>query len=248
MGRLVDPLEFYYTRTPAFNVTTPEGRARLEAVKKRLREVLDALGVDLGRGCRVLSLCSGSCIDGIALAEEYGCTATCVDKQQWLLEAGLAYAGEKGLKVEAVVGDVENVEELVDGDYDVALLWGSSLAHLSVWSFDRVASGTLNLLKRGAPLIVEQRDTIFEVLPRLRSSALALEDPPVVEYHAGFDPEKGSLRKLYTDLASGDMARDEIYVWGPWLIRYVLEKNGYTGVRVLPPPPRHVVAGFKVQR
>ncbi len=245
MGRLVDPLEFYYTRTPAFNVTTPEGRARLESVKRRLREVLDALGAELGRGCRALSLCSGSCIDGIALAEEYGCTVTCVDKQQWLLEAGLAYAEEKGLRIEAVVGDVERVGELVGGEYDAALLWGSSLAHLSIWSFDKVASETLSLLKRGAPLIVEQRDTIFEALPRLRSSALALEDPPVVEYHAGFDSEKGSLRKLYVDLASGDMARDEIYVWGPWLVKYVLEKNGYVDVRVLPPPPRHVVAGFR---
>ncbi len=193
----------------------------------------------------MLSLCSGSCIDGIALAEEYGCNVTCVDRQQWLLEAGLAYAGEKGLKLRAVVGGVENVDRLVEGAYDLALLWGSSLTHLSVWSFDEVASKTINLLKSGAPLLVEQRDTIFEALPRLRASALAIQDPPVVEYHVGFNPERGSVVKLYVDLASGDMARDEIYVWGPWLIKYVLEKNGYVDIQVIQPPPRHVIVGFK---
>jgi len=75
--RVYDILELTY-----IDISTKDGLDRLEKLKIIFKEIFAELGLTLDQSSTVLVLMAGSCIEGIALAELYGCSITCIDVQK----------------------------------------------------------------------------------------------------------------------------------------------------------------------
>lgn len=227
--RVYDILELTY-----IDISTKDGLDRLEKLKIIFKEIFAELGLTLDQSSTVLVLMAGSCIEGIALAELYGCSITCIDVQKKLLEKGLRYAQNKKIRMEIIADDVKNIDKYVKKEvYDLILFWGSSLPHIDLKSFDKIIGYCHEALKKGGYVIIDQRDTIFDIILRYKDIILDRIDPPVINIHVSFDPIEGCYERIYMNLVTGDYVKLKNYVWAPFIIEYVLEKNTFRNVKTI---------------
>ena len=138
----------YHSIAKVYDITTVEGKKRLETTRKRLRKIIEELGLKLHKEDKVLVLMSGSCIEGFALALELKIFALCLDINKELIEKRRKHAKELGLSLEFRICDVRSLEKCLYSNerFKLVTLWGSSLTHLSIWGFDKLVTTLKNYL------------------------------------------------------------------------------------------------------
>src|SRR5260370_34276017 len=215
-----------------YSVNTEKGRERLEAFTKHLPNLLDSAGIILPRKARVLCLFSGLCNEGIRCAQAFHAEVTCLDLQQRMLAIGRAEATRRKLSIKTVQGDAKDAAKVVKGPFDLVTIHGSPLPHVDIYDFDQIVEGVGKVLGKKGMLLIEQSDLIFRVLPQYKDAFVANLEPVVVNMHRSFNPAKGFFERLYY---SGTRKEPfKVYLWSPWIIEYVLKKNGYPRVNVQP--------------
>ncbi len=153
----------------------PRAVDRFNAVRAFARALLGGPLSDLAsRGrVRVVDVMGGTGIAGVAFASalaELGLAVdlTVVDARPdalghvdgWVEAAGLGGR----VSVAAVPGSADMLPELVTGPFDLALVWGSSLPHLDVYSLHLLLAGLRELQPAHGALIVEQKDLLSDIL------------------------------------------------------------------------------------
>ncbi len=229
-------LEWVYSfeELRAYRLDTKQGKQRLESAFKYLPRLLEVAGVNLPANPRVLSLMAGSCIEGIAFAKLYHAEATCVDVQKHLLQKGQKEAKRRRLRVRTISSDVREFEKHVEGSFDLVTILGSPLPHVSIYDFDKVIVQVGRVLRKKGIFLVEQSDTIFRILPQYRDALVPNLTPPVVNVHHSFSPREGFFQRLLYSRGRSEVLR--VYLWSPWIVEYMLRKNGFSNVRVEPYP------------
>jgi len=215
-----------------YSVNTEKGRERLEAFTKHLPNLLDSAGISPPRKARVLCLFAGSCNEGIAYARAFHADVTCLDLQQRMLAIGRAEATRRKLRIRTVKGNAKEVAKVVKGPFDLVTIHGSPLPHVDIYDFDQIVQGVAKVLGKNGTFLIEQSDLIFRVLPQYKDAFVANLDPVVVNIHRSFNPAKGFFERLYYSGTRKDLFK--VYLWSPWIIEYVLKKNGYLHVKVQP--------------
>lgn len=83
---------------------------------------------------------------------------------------------------------------------------------------------------------------------RYKDVLLEDEETLMISIHAGFDPHGGCWRRVTFNLRDGSVNRYLVYVWSPWIIKYVLYKNNFNNIKIIRQMGTniHVVVGFKV--
>jgi hypothetical protein len=237
-------LLFWYEFAKVFDVTTPEGKARLETLRRRIGQTLQKLDIQISKGDKVLILMSGTCPEGIVLAMDYGAKPVCVDVREDALKKGAEFAKSLGAELEIITCDLTEIPSCKLGKgYSLAMIWGSSLPHISIWDFDSIAIRLNKILNPGGWLIIEQTDLVFGMYKRYRDVVLESADIPVLSIHSTFSPEDGYFERMLWRLDTNERLFTKMYVWSPWIISYVLLKNGFKDVISIYIHPRHVVAG-----
>lgn len=216
----------------AYRLDTKKGKERLEARIKNLPELLSAAGISLPKKPRVLCLMAGSCIEGIAFAQIYDADVTCVDLQERLLKLGLREAKRRKLKLRGVRGDVREPSKLVSGKFDLVTVLGQPLPHIGIFDFDRTISGVKKLLAKNGTFLIDQSDLIFRILPQYRDAMTHNLDPPVFSVHNSLNARQGYFERLFYSRTRHDVYKT--YLWAPWIIEYMLRKNGFREVEVKP--------------
>lgn len=229
-------LEWLYNLdvTREYSLDTKQGSKRLDVFIKYLHDMLGIVGVKLPTKPRVLCLMAGSCIEGIAFAQLFQAQVTCLDVQNQMLAKGAREAKRRKLKLTTVIGDARESTKHVNGRFDLVTLWGSPLAHLSIFDFDQVAAQTRKLLTEKGLFLAEQEDLIFEILPRYKDAMVANVKPPVINVHVRFSPVRGYLERLFFSRSRHELSR--VYLWSPWIVEYVLRKNEFSRVKIQPYP------------
>lgn len=225
-------LDWLYTfdeLTP-YRVNTKQGKERLEGQIKNLPSLLSTAGVSLPKNPKILCLMAGSCIEGIAFAKVYDADVTCVDLQESLLALGRREAKRRKLTVRVIAGDVRDVPKLVRGKFDLITILGQPLPHIGISDFDQVIVGVTNVLAKKGTFLVDQSDLIFRILPQYRDAFTPNLDPPVINVHRSLSPRHGYFERLYYSRTRHDVHR--IFLWAPWIIEYMLKKNGFKEVEV----------------
>jgi len=215
-----------------YSVNTEKGRERLEAFTKHLPNLLDTAGISLPRKARVLCLFAGSCNEGIAYAQAFHAEVTCLDLQQRMLAIGRAEAARRRLSIKTVQGDAKDVAKVVKGPFDLVTIHGSPLPHVDIYDFDQIVEGVGKVLGKKGMLLIEQSDLIFRVLPQYKDAFVANLEPVVVNMHRSFNPAKGYFERLY--YSGNKKVLFKVYLWSPWIMEYVLKKNGFSNVKVQP--------------
>ena len=216
----------------AYSLDTKQGKARLETLLKQLPSILDAAGVKLPPRPKVLCLMAGSCIEGIALAQLYNAEVFCLDLQKGLLAKGQKEARRRKLALRTIVGDVKEFARHVEGRFDLITIMGSPLPHLNIYDFDEVLAQVRKLLAKKGFFLIDQTDMVFRIIPQYRDAFVPNLKPPVLNVHYGFNPREGYFERLYYSRSRHETVK--VYLWTPWVIGYMLKKNGFGKVEVKP--------------
>jgi len=201
----------------AYRLDTKKGKERLEAEIKNLPGLLNFVGITLPKKPRILCLMAGSCIEGIAFAQVYDADVTCVDLQERLLTKGLREAKKRKLKLRVIHGDVREPSMLVSGKFDLVTVLGQPLPHIGIFDFDQT---------------IDQSDLIFRILPQYKDAMTHNLEPPVFSIHRNLNARHGYFERLYYSRTRHDSYKT--YLWAPWIIEYMLKKNGFAEVEVKP--------------
>ena len=216
----------------SYRLDTKTGKERLEAQIKNLPELLNLAGITLPKKPRILCLMAGSCIEGIAFAQVYDAEVTCIDIQERLLAKGLGEAKKRKLKLHVVRGDVREPSKLVSGKFDLVTVLGQPLPHIGIFDFDQTIGGVKKLLAKNGTFLIDQSDLIFRILPQYKDAMTHNLEPPVFSIHRTLNARYGYFERLYYSRTRHDSYKT--YLWAPWIIEYMLKKNGFTNVEVKP--------------
>ncbi len=172
--RSVDLVEFYRFLRWHSRPDDPEARARFESIKGFMEDLLSrgVLSEAIGSGkARILDVMAASGIAGVALAwalasrgVEAEVTVTDLRDEElgmageWLRIAGL----EDSVKLETLkIGATRLPEALGGREFDIVVLWGSSLPHLDVYDLHLFLAGARELQPRHGVILIGQ----FSLLP-----------------------------------------------------------------------------------
>ncbi len=216
----------------ACSLNTKEGRERLNSLVKHLPEMLEAAGVKLPGKPRILCLMAGACVEGIALAQHYGGEVTCLDVRKEALAQGAREAKRRKLNLRTVVGNAAELSKSTKGRFDLVTIHGSPLPHLSIFDFDQVIMAVKKVMAKNGTFLIEQSDLIFRIIPQYRDAFVSNLNPPVVNVHLRFNARQGYFERLYYSRAKHTTFK--VYLWSPWIIEYMLKKNGFGTVGVQP--------------
>jgi hypothetical protein len=223
-----EPLERLYSLVNwQDDLSTGEGRVRYEQIKGEMRQVAEhewLRSLLSGREAKVLDLCGGAGIAGIAMAKVLadtgrGCTLSIVDLREKALEkARLLGRQELGREPETHVLDVRDLRGLPT-KHDVALLWGLTTPHFDPWDMMKAMAGVSGVLSDDGVLVIEEVDRVYLRFTQFGYQRVlvesATEDEAVLSLHAGFDIKTGSFRRLTLDLMDGERrSMDSYYFWG----------------------------------
>ena len=175
---------------------------------------------------------AGSCIEGIAFAIVYNAAVTCVDLQKSLLALGAKEAKRRKLNLRTIPGDIREIPKLVRGKFDLITVLGQPLPHIGILDFDQAIIGVMKVLAKKGTFLVDQSDLIFRILPQYRDAFTPNLDPPVINVHRSLSPRHGYFERFYFGRTKHDVHR--IFLWAPWIIEYMLKKNGFREVEVKP--------------
>ena len=227
-------LDWQYTfdELAAYRINTKQGRERLEALIKNLPALLNTVDIVPSKGSRILCLMAGSCIEAIAFATVYDSDVTCIDLQKPMLTLGLKEAKKRKLKIRILAGNVQEVSKLVKGKFDLVTILGQPLPHIGIFDFDRIIVGVRRIMAKKATFLVDQSDLIFRILPQYRDAFTSNTNPPVINIHSLHSPLHGYFERLLYSRMKHAVSR--AYLWAPWIIEYMLKKNGFDQVDVKP--------------
>jgi len=114
--------------------------------------------------------------------------------QRWLGHAGL-----QGVELSTITGDARRLPELLGGEnYDVALVWGSSLPHIDVPGMILLLAGLRESLVEEGMALIEQ----YDLLPRLlfnNNYRSVLLEGEAITMHKGYNARTGSVHRVVYD-------------------------------------------------
>lgn len=210
--RPVDLVEFYRFLGWHSRPDDPEARARFELIKGFMRSLISRGVLDevVGSGrARILDVMAASGIAGVALAwalASHGIEAevTVTDLRdeelgmagEWLRIAGL----EDSVRLETLRANATRLPEVLGGrEFDIIVLWGSSLPHLDVYDLHLLLAGARELQPRHGVLLIEQ----FSILPRILVNNMfrhMLVEGDVLTLYREYDDLRGVQRRLVYEL------------------------------------------------
>ncbi|WP_297506203.1 class I SAM-dependent methyltransferase [Thermococcus sp.] len=157
----------------------------------------------LPRNGRVLDLCAGTGIAGVALAKATGAKLlTVLDARrddlglarEWLKIAGISP------ELRTVQGDAREVANLV-GEHDVALLWGYTMPHFDPFDAVRLFANVVLVLSEDGVFMIEDMDRVYWILYRAGYRRFLIEgrreNCTIASMHEGYDFERGTFRRGY---------------------------------------------------
>ncbi len=170
---------------------------------------------------RIIDLCGGTGLAGIALAKKIvglgkKVDVTIVDLRSSALEKAREFSvRELGYSVETIEMNVLDIHRL-DRKYDIALLWGHTTPHFSPWDYARLCAGLTKILDRESVYIYEETDRFYTIAMMGYKYFLieAVSDENIVAtIHVSRDPLTGYIVRKAVDLITRKTADLHTYLW-----------------------------------
>ncbi|WP_297519367.1 class I SAM-dependent methyltransferase [Thermococcus sp.] len=157
----------------------------------------------LPRNGRVLDLCAGTGIAGVALAKATGAKLlTVLDARSDDLELAREWLKIAGInpELQAIQGDAREVSKLV-GEHDVAVLWGYTMPHFDPFDAVRLFANVALVLGDKGVFIIEDMDRVYWILYRAGYREFLVEgrreDYAIASMHEGYNFERGTFKRGY---------------------------------------------------
>ncbi|CAD5243440.1 class I SAM-dependent methyltransferase [Thermococcus camini] len=169
----------------------------------KIVEFFESIREELPHGERVLDLCAGTGIAGVALAKVTNARLlTLLDARKDDLELAGDWLDIGGLSPElrTVQGDAREVASLV-GEHDVAVLWGYTMPHFDPFDAVKLFANVALVLSDDGVFIIEDMDRVYGILYRAGYREFLIEgrreDHTIASMHEGYDFVRGTFRRGY---------------------------------------------------
>ncbi|NJE77214.1 class I SAM-dependent methyltransferase [Thermococcus sp. ES12] len=176
-----------------------KARERFEKIERFFREISD----ELPSSGRVLDICAGTGIAGVALAKVTGARLlTVLDARKDDLELAREWLKLAGIRPELriVPGDAREVNKLV-GEHDIALLWGFTMPHFDPFDAVRLFAGVALSLSDDGVFLVEDTDRVYWIMYRAGYRKFLVEGKrdgyTIASIHEGYDFVRGTFIRGY---------------------------------------------------
>lgn len=265
-------LERFYSIYPwVEDPFSEEGRRRFESVRAVMARLLQHPWVRdvvvLRDAVRVLDVCGGTGIAGVAMAKELArrgksVELTVVDLRGSALKKAREFSmHELGWGARTLLLDARELHRS-GVEADIALLWGLTTSHFSPWDLLRVYAGLAHVLTEYGVAVVEEADRHFTIFMRMGYRWVLPEHASgkrvVLTVHSRHDPLTGYTYRVALDLLRGEAVEHRVYFWDiagsaalAWVffqdIDFVEGDSPYRGYVVARGPRRSVSPGDIVQ-
>ncbi|MEM1508259.1 MAG: class I SAM-dependent methyltransferase [Thermofilaceae archaeon] len=208
------------------------------------------------RMLKVIDVCSGTGIGGIALAKVLRnigveVTLTLLDLRREALDKAVDFCSrELGFMPNIVECDIIGAD--LGAEFNVALLWGFTTPHFSPWDWIKVLSSVSRLLVSDGLFVYEETDRVYtthlvgykEVLPELVE-----KERVVLTIHKGKDFKSGYVTRLAFDLVTREREEMKVYFWDlaasaafTWVffnnVDFIATRRPYSGLVIARNPRR----------
>lgn len=212
------------------------------------------------RELKVVDLCSGTGIGGIALTKVLmnlgiRVSLTLVDLRRNALNKAIEFCSrELGFKPEILVHDV--LEELELGTmFDISLIWGLTTPHFSPWDWIKVLANASRLLVSDGVFLYDESDRVYTIYHLIGYKDLLPElvgrDKVVLTIHKDKDFRSGYVTRLILNLMTRESEEMKIYFWDlassaafTWIffndVDYIPTRRPYSGI-IVAKSPRHML-------
>lgn len=160
----------------------------------------------LPTNARVLDICAGTGIAGIAMAKATNAKAlTVLDARREDLKKVEKWVeiSDLDLKPEAIVGDAREVSKLV-GEHDIALLWGLTMPHFDAFDAVKLFTNVALTLSENGVFLLEETDRVYGILYQVGYKDMLVEtkteEYALISVHEGYDPIRGVFKRTYYKL------------------------------------------------
>ena len=214
------------------------------------------------RELKLVDLCSGTGIGGIALAKVlvesgFSVSLTLIDLRRDALSKAVEFGlRELGFKPEVLVSDVVELNTAgLERVFDVALMWGLTTPHFSPWDWIRILRNISRILVDNGLFIYDEADRVYtvfytmgykEVLPEL-----AEKNRVILTIHKDKDFKMGYFNRLALDLISNEREEMKVYFWDiassaafTWIffndVDYIPTRKPYSGIIIARKPRRSI--------
>jgi len=174
------------------------------------------------RELRIVDLCSGTGIGGIALSKillglGYKVDLTLIDLRKSALEKGLEFSRrELGFEPGIIVADMTRELDF-EREFDLALMWGYTTPHFNPWNWVKVLVNVNKALKSDGVFLYDETDRHYTIFISGRYEKVfpeeVREDKIVLSIHVSRDYESGFVKKIIVDLESGRKTTMNVYFW-----------------------------------
>ena len=213
-----------YTDEPFYEKTQDEYDIESERGRKRFAELREILSRHLPiKSGRALDIGCNAGLSSFVL-EEFGFEVIGIDIQEKAVERAKELAKKRGSKVEFYVMDAKNLS-FKENTFDLVGLLGYPLAHFSIWDFDKILQEVRQVLKPQGYIVIQESDFLWTLIRGFNQPGL--EGEGLVRINIDVNVYEGYLERLLIDFEKGVFSRDRFYIWSPWILRYVLEKNRF---------------------
>jgi ubiquinone/menaquinone biosynthesis C-methylase UbiE len=170
---------------------------------KRITEFFESISDRLPHGSRVLDICAGTGVAGVALAKATDAELlTVLDARKD--DLGLAREwlriAEINPKLKLVQGDAREVAKLV-GEHDVAVLWGYTMPHFDPFDAVKLFANVATILSDDGVFMIEDMDRVYGILYRTGYKDFLVEgqreNHTIVSIHEGYNIRRGTFRRGY---------------------------------------------------
>ena len=170
---------------------------------ERIEEFFKKISGELPSKGRVLDICAGTGIAGVALAKVTGARRlTVLDARKDDLELAREWLKLAGInpEVELIQGDAREIDNLVE-EHDIAVLWGLTMPHFDPFDAVRLFAGVALVLSEDGVFLIEDTDRIYWVMYRVGYRRFLVEGRregyTIASMHEGYNFVRGTFRRGY---------------------------------------------------
>ncbi|RLE63457.1 MAG: methyltransferase type 12 [Thermoprotei archaeon] len=205
---------------------TPAGMKRYQEAIKRMELLLEHEWVKdfmERKYLKILDICSGTGIGGVALAKTLlkrgiKIYLSLVDIREEALKIAKEWAyKELQHEVHVYQMDAKEVHKLKE-KFDIVLMYGFSAPHFNPWDLIKLLSSVSSCIKENGIFIIEETDRRYRIfLVGYRDPVVenANEKSLTMSVHVGYDFKKGTIKRAYMDLSKrGEIAYLDTFFWG----------------------------------
>ncbi|GAY26379.1 hypothetical protein ATG_15820 [Desulfurococcaceae archaeon AG1] len=215
--------------------------------------------VNRRRELRIIDLCSGTGIGGVALARvlmDLGVSVslTLVDLRRDALDKAVEFGlRELGFRPQIMVRDILEEGLGLETGFDVSLIWGFTTPHFGPWDWVRVLSNVSRLLTGDGLFLYNESDRVYTIFYLKGYRDLLPEvverDRVILTIHKGKDFRSGYIKRLVLNLVSREAEETKVYFWDlassaafTWIffsdVDFIPTRGSHSGVVIARSPRR----------